>query len=81
MLTVLYLTLGINGMSLCQRSCSRDPRSLTMEEVETIVFGLANEKGVPTTVILNRLLRKARNRQRAEKVEYDFFTATLVTVF
>lgn len=66
--TVLYLTVGLNSFPVSSRSCARDPKSFTMEEIENIVYGLAKEKGVPSTVILNRLLRKTRVKQRLDKV-------------
>ncbi|XP_042897154.1 uncharacterized protein [Parasteatoda tepidariorum] len=67
MFTVLCLTFSINSLPLDAWSCTKDPRTYTIEEMTKLVYAVANDKGVPPTVIVNRILRKVRYRQRNEK--------------
>ncbi|GBM19298.1 hypothetical protein AVEN_200238-1 [Araneus ventricosus] len=69
MFTVLYLTIGFNSLALSSRSCPQEPRAYTIDEMEKIVYAVAQEKGVPPSVILNRIMRKVKYRQRTQKVK------------
>ncbi|KAF8767450.1 hypothetical protein HNY73_020413 [Argiope bruennichi] len=69
MFTVLYLTLGLNSLALSSRSCPQEPKAYTIDEMEKMVYAVAQEKGVPPTVILNRIMRKVKYRQRTQKVK------------
>ncbi|KAG8190903.1 hypothetical protein JTE90_014384 [Oedothorax gibbosus] len=69
MFTVLYLTVGFNGMSFSSSPCY--PRAYTIDEMEKMVYQVARIKDVPPTVILNRILRKVRFRQRTDKSKLE----------
>ncbi|GIY46303.1 uncharacterized protein CEXT_431321 [Caerostris extrusa] len=46
MLTVLYLSIGINSVAaLSMRSCLQEPRAYTIDEMERMVYAAAREKG------------------------------------
>ncbi|GFS82948.1 uncharacterized protein NPIL_534321 [Nephila pilipes] len=66
---ILYFTIGINGLALSMRSCLQDSKLYTIDEMEKLVYTVANQKGVPATVILNRIMRKVKYRQRMEKIK------------
>ncbi|GFY56283.1 uncharacterized protein TNIN_310891 [Trichonephila inaurata madagascariensis] len=69
MFTILYLTIGMNSLAFSMRPCLQDPKFYTIDEMEKLVYAVANEKGVPATVILNRIMRKVKYRQRMDKTK------------
>ncbi|KFM81992.1 hypothetical protein X975_18915, partial [Stegodyphus mimosarum] len=66
MLTVLYLTIGINGFPLVMSTCMDDLSSFTVEDMEKIAYAVANAKGISPIALLKGILRKAKKLERVK---------------